>query len=197
MLISGGSGRTDRSGGPEGNELLTVAAATVLFLLLAALGVTVIDMGGLERLHMILGVLLIPPVLLKLASTGYRFVRYYTGSRPYRLKGPPLLALRILAPPLVLTTIVVFVTGILLLADGHKAGALLEVHKVSFIVWLALFGVHVLAYAQRVLRALPAYWHSGEAVPGMGLRAILVAASVGAGAALTVSLLPAIDAWQP
>ena len=197
MHISGGSGRTGSSGGPEGNELLTVATASVLFVLLAALGVTIVDMGALEQAHMILGVLVIPPVLLKLGSTGYRFVRYYTGSRPYRLKGPPLLPLRILAPPLVLTTVIVFVTGILLLADGHKVGTLLEVHKVSFIVWVALFGVHVLAYGQRVLRALPFYWRSGQAVPGVGLRAMLVATSLGAGAALTVTLLPAIDRWQP
>ena len=39
--------------------------------------------------HIFLGLLLIPPVALKLASTGWRFVRYYTNSRPYRLEGPP------------------------------------------------------------------------------------------------------------
>ena len=38
---------------------------------------------------MFLGVLLIGPVALKLASTGYRFVRYYTSEPRYRRKGPP------------------------------------------------------------------------------------------------------------
>ena len=46
-------------------------------------------MGGLVSAHMFIGMVLIPPVLLKLASTGYRFVRYYTGSQAYRAKGPP------------------------------------------------------------------------------------------------------------
>jgi hypothetical protein len=37
---------------------------------------------------------LIGPVLLKLVSTGYRMVRYYSGSRSYRVKVPPALPLR-------------------------------------------------------------------------------------------------------
>ena len=45
--------------------------------------------------------MLIAPVLLKLASTGYRLLRYYGRSRAYREKGPPRLPLRLLAPVLV------------------------------------------------------------------------------------------------
>src|SRR6266700_2655738 len=45
--------------------------------------------GRLPGLHMFVGLLLIPPVALKLASTGYRFVRYYTASPAYRRKAPP------------------------------------------------------------------------------------------------------------
>jgi hypothetical protein len=124
--------RRDLFGGTEGNEILTSAVAVVLIGLLVAEGVTVIHMGGLVTAHMFIGLVLIPPVLLKLASTGYRFVRYYTGSRAYRAKGPPALPLRVMAPVLVVTTLAVFTTGVLLLAAGHKEGALLEIHKVSF-----------------------------------------------------------------
>ena len=35
-----------------------------------------------------IGMVLIPPVALKLGSTGYRFARYYLGSPVYRAKGP-------------------------------------------------------------------------------------------------------------
>jgi hypothetical protein len=184
-------------GGPEGNATLTMATAAVLFVLLAALGVTVVHMGGLEHLHMVLGLLLIPPVLLKMASTGYRMVRYYTGARPYREKGPPALPLRMLAPVLVAATVVVFASGVVLLADGHKVGIVLEVHKVSFIAWVALFGVHVLAYAPRVVRSLRTDWTAARrsAVPGAGLRATLVATTIGAGTALALTLLPAIDSY--
>ncbi len=73
-----------RLGGVERNELLTVAAASVLTILLLAEGVTLLDMRGLLREHMFIGLVLIPPLLLKLASTGYRFARYYTGAAAYR-----------------------------------------------------------------------------------------------------------------
>jgi hypothetical protein len=184
--------------GVEGNEILTSATAVALLALLVAEGYTVVNMRGLVTVHMFIGIVLIPPVLLKLTSTGYRFVRYYTGARAYREKGPPLLPLRLTAPVLVAATIAVLLTGVLLLAAGHRFGAVLELHKVSFIVWGVLFGVHFLAYVGRVVRSLRADWRAArrEAVPGAGLRGMLVAASVGGGAALGLALLPAIDAWH-
>jgi hypothetical protein len=148
----------DRFGGTEGNEILTSATAVVLTGLLVAEGLTIVHMGGLVSAHMFIGMVLIPPVLLKLASTGYRFVRYYTGSRVYRAKGPPPLPMRLLAPALVATTLGVFVTGVLLLLAGHKSDTLLLVHKVSFIVWGVVFAVHFLAYVPRVVRSLRADW---------------------------------------
>ena len=55
---------------------------------------------------------------------------------------------------LVVTTIGIRVTGILLLASGHKSDQLLLIHKVFFFVWGPIFGIHFLAYARRVLRSL-------------------------------------------
>jgi hypothetical protein len=179
----------DRLGGTEGNEALTLSTALVLIALLAAEGITIVHMGGLVSAHMFIGMVLIPPVLLKLASTGYRAVRYYAGSRAYRAKGPPALPLRLLAPVLVATTIGVFTTGVLLLVAGRKSGVLLEIHKVSFIVWGVIFAVHFLAYLPRVAARRPR-------LPGAGLRAMLLAASVGGGAALALSLLPTIETWH-
>jgi hypothetical protein len=191
-------GGHDRFGGPEGNEILTSATAVVLTGLLMAEGLTIVHMGGLVSAHMFIGMVLIPPVVLKLASTGYRFVRYYTGSRVYREKGPPPLPLRMLAPVLVATTVGVFVTGVLLLFAGHKSDTVLLLHKVSFIVWGVVFAVHFLAYVPRVLRSLRADWSAArrEAVPGAGLRGLLLAAALGGGAALGLSLLPTMDAWH-
>jgi hypothetical protein len=187
-----------RLGGTQGNEILTSATALLLLVLLVAEGVTVVHMSGLVTVHMFLGMVVIPPVALKLASTGYRFVRYYTGSRPYREKGPPLLPLRLLAPVLVLTTVSVLASGVWLLALGHKSDLVLEVHKVSFIVWIALFGVHLLAYLPRVARSLRGDWGAARrsAVPGAGLRGMLVASSLGGGLALALALLSAMSAWH-
>ena len=80
---------SDASEAPRATRLLTIAAGVVLTLLLMAEGITLLQMGPLLSVHMFIGLALIPPVLLKLGSTGYRFARYYTQSRPYVEKGPP------------------------------------------------------------------------------------------------------------
>jgi hypothetical protein len=110
--------------GVEGNARLTGAAAAALLVLLAAEGATIPFIGQLLGPHIFIGMLLIPPVLLKLGSTGYRFARYYTGSPPYVQKGPPLLVLRVLAPGVVLTTLALFGTGVALLIDGPPSNTL-------------------------------------------------------------------------
>lgn len=188
----------DRTGGASGNEILTTAIAAVLTCLLVAEGITILGIGRLLGPHMFIGMALIPPVALKLASTGYRFVRYYTRSEAYRAKGPPLLPLRLLAPVLVAMTIAVFATGVALMLVGHKSDTLLFFHKATFVAWGMVFGIHFLAYLPRLLHSLRDDWTEARrrAVRGSGLRAMLVTAAVGGGGALAVSLLPTIDAWH-
>ena len=170
----------------------------MLTALLLGEGATVLRMRGLVGAHMFIGLALVPPVLLKLASTGYRFVRYYTGNRAYTAKGPPQLPLRVLAPVLVAATIALFTTGVLLLAAGHKSAALLEIHKVSFIIWGAVFAVHFVAYVPRVVGSLATALRGarGEAVPGAGIRGVLLAGALGGGVAVAAALLPAIGSWR-
>jgi hypothetical protein len=191
-------GWRERLGGIEGNDILTAAIGAVLTVLLLAEGITIIFIGGLLTLHMFIGLVLIPPVLAKLGSTGYRFARYYTHSRQYVEKGPPALPMRLLAPLLVVTTIGVFATGVWLLLLGHKSDQMLFLHKVFFFVWGAIFVIHFLVYAPRVLRSLWSDWRSARRheVAGSGLRGMLVAASMGAGAALALSLLSTIGNWH-
>jgi hypothetical protein len=182
----------ERFGGIKGNEALTSVAAVALIALLLAEGITIIDMGGLLTLHMVVGLVLIPPVLVKLGSTGYRFARYYLRTPAYREKGPPLMALRLLGPVLVVTTLLVFATGVALLILGHKSNALLEVHKVSFIVWGVLFGVHVLAHLRDMARSLRSDW----SVPGARIRLTLLATSIVAGLTVALAVLPSITHWH-
>ena len=153
-----GRQRSLLAGATDGNERLTVQAGAVLFVLLAVLGVTIVRIGQLTWLHLFLGLLLIGPLALKLASTGYRFARYYTGAPAYRRKGPPPAALRVMAPLLVVDTLVIFASGVALLFAGPSSrDTLMPIHKVSFIVWLALASLHVLGHlgelAQRPGRA--------------------------------------------
>ena len=73
--------RLGHPGGIEGNDRLIAASGAVLFLLLAAKGVTILFIRPLLSVHVFIGMLLIPPVAMKLGSAGWRFLRYYTGNR--------------------------------------------------------------------------------------------------------------------
>src|SRR3954447_14424672 len=123
--------------GVAANARLTGAAAAALLVLLAAEGATIPLIGQLLGPHIFIGMLLIPPVLLKLGSTGYRFARYYSGNPAYVRKGPPPLALRLLAPGVVFTTLALFGTGVALLVAGPPSNTLKFAHKLSFIAWVA------------------------------------------------------------
>jgi hypothetical protein len=165
--------------GTVANERLTAATAVVLVALLLVEGVTILFLRPLLPVHIFVGMLLIPPVALKLASTGYRFVCYYTGKPAYVRRGPPHIVLRALAPVLVAATVGVLGTGVSLLVLGPDSGRgiVLGLHKLSFVVWLAVASVHVLAYLPRMPRLVLA--RSGAA-----RRMGLVAASVAVGLVL-------------
>ncbi len=198
MIAERPTTRPGRLGGTEGNDVLTATTAAALTLLLLAEGVTILRLDGLRTLHMFIGLVLIPPVLLKLGSTGYRMVKYYAGSLPYRRKGPPALPMRLLAPVLVLATLGVFASGVALLLAGHRSDTLMFLHKGSFIVWGAVFGIHFLVHLQRMLRSVSENWRASgrPSVPGAGARAMLLAASLGGGFALALALLGTITSWH-
>jgi hypothetical protein len=190
-------------GGIDGNEQLTAMAGVVLIVLLAVLGVTVLRIRQLIWLHLFLGLLLLGPVLLKLASTAYRFARYYLRSALYVAKGPPMLALRAMGPLLVLSTVVVFATGVVLLFDGPRNRATwLLIHKVSFFVWLALFGLHLLAHVPGLPHTLRAVQSGAddsglEGLGGAGSagRWIALAGALVGGVVLAVVLIPHFSVW--
>ncbi len=200
------------AGGTDGNERLTVQIGAVLIVLLAVLGVTILRIGQLLSIHLFVGLLLVGPLALKLASTGYRFVRYYTHEPRYRRKGPPAPILRLMAPILVLSTLVVFASGVVLLLLGPSSrGSLLLIHKVSFIVWIGLFALHVLGHLPELQRVfLPnreirgavfasvVGAHSGSHGPapaGGAGRAVSMSAAVAVGLALALVLIPQYGPW--
>jgi len=187
-------------GGTDGNEQLTAIAGLLLLILFAVLGVTILRIGQLLWLHLFLGLLLIGPVALKLASAGYRFVRYYLKTAAYRLKGPPHPLLRGLAPFLVASTAAVFGTGVLLLVEGPGSrDQLLLWHKVSFIVWLVAMAPHVLGHLVELPPALRLTRGAGQtsaAASGGGAgRAIALISAIVAGAVLAIVLLPDFGSW--
>jgi hypothetical protein len=159
--------------------------------------VTIVFLGPLLAVHLFVGLVLIPPVALKLASTGYRFARYYTGDTAYHAKGPPAIALRAVAPVLVLSTIVVLASGVWLLLAGPSArDTVLPIHKISFIVWGAFFAVHVLGHLPRLPRVLRSdYGFHAHGRPGHAGRQLAILVAVLAGIVLAMLLLGDFARW--
>jgi hypothetical protein len=187
-------------GGTAGNEQLTATVGALLLVLLAVLGVTIIRIGQLLWLHLFLGLLLIGPVALKMGSTGYRFVRYYTADPPYRRKGPPATELRVLAPLVVASTIAVFATGVALLLEGPASRqTLLLWHKVSFFIWLAITALHVLGHLVGLPRSMRAVRETRSELPGLepgaGGRMLAFWGAIAIGALIAVALLPDFGTW--
>lgn len=185
--------------GVAGNARLTSLNGMLLCVLLAVEGATILRVRQLISVHIYVGVLLLGPVLLKTASTGYRFVRYYTGAPPYRIKGPPHTLLRALGPLVILTTFAVFGTGVGLLAvrPGH-AGLLLTAHKATFIVWFAVMSVHVLGHLRGAAVDSWRELHAAPADPVARRRRIRIALTVLAlvvGVAAATAIMPTAAPW--
>jgi hypothetical protein len=160
--------------------------------------VTILRIRPLLTPHVFIGMLLVPPVLLKVGSTTWRFARYYLGSPEYRRKGPPPLVLRLLGPLLVALTIVVFASGIaLLLAPTAWHDRLLLLHKASFIVWIAAMVIHVLGHILDTARLAPRDWmhRTRRQVRGAGLRQWSIVVSLALGFVLALITVPEIGRW--
>ena len=190
--------------GAEGNEQLTAMTGAVLLIGLAVECYTILRIGRLLTLHVFLGMLLLGPVVLKAGSVLYRFVRYYTGSEPYRRKGPPALLLRVIGPIIMLLTACVFGSGIMLAVTGPSyygpPGGWLEVHRISFIAWAFFIVIHVLAYVPRVPRLLAAEARGGGPLLGLlggrGTRLALLIASLLAGLVIALLTVHLAGRWE-
>jgi hypothetical protein len=140
--------------GVVGNERLTALTGAVLLVGFGVEGLTILSLHRLLTLHIFLGMLLIGPVALKISSTVYRFVRYYSGAAPYVRKGPPAPLLRMLGPLVIVLSLAVLGTGVALAVTGPGRGSWLLLHKASFVLWFGVMAIHVLAYAWRLPRIL-------------------------------------------
>jgi hypothetical protein len=194
------------AGGSDGNESLTVTTGALLLLMLAVIGITILQIRQLIWLHLFVGLLLIGPIALKLASTGYRFVRYYTNDPVYRRKGPPQPILRAIAPLVVISTVAVFASGVVVLFLGFSSqGQWVQIHKVSAIVWVVFAGLHVLGHLGEMSVLLPGGRRAHRALRAQSLgsanddgrlgRGVATVGALVGGLVLALLLLPDFGAW--
>ena len=178
---------------PAANTRLTALTGLGLLVLLAVEGATLLSLRSFLTWHILLGVLLVPVVGLKLATTGYRFMRYYGGDPAYVAAGPPALPLRLLGPIVVCSTVGLFGSGIVLALLGPGTRLVLPLHKASFAVWFAAMTAHVLGHALDVRSVAVTEIRGGTT--GSRLGGTLVAATIVAGAVLAVAALPLVGPW--
>jgi hypothetical protein len=197
-----------RTGGPAGNARLTAWTGLLLLALFVGELVTLLDVRGLITWHLVIGVLLVPPALLKTASTGWRIARYYTGNRPYRDAGPPSPLLRALGPLVVVFTLGLLASGLALVVLGPDSSRTviwqvlgqrvnaITIHQAMFIVWAAVTGLHV------VMRLVPALKLTvmpdvvGRSVPGAPWRRVGLAGTVLVAAVTAALVLAAASDWR-
>jgi hypothetical protein len=183
--------RRRRAGGSGGNEQLTALLATALLVLLAIEGGTLLDLRSLLTVHAFVGMLLIPPVALKLATVGWRMARYYLGAADYVRRGPPHVVLRtVVAPVIVVSTIALLTTGVALLVLDRTNGTIVTLHKASFIAWVGATSLHVLGHLLELPYALR------RRVPGLTARLAVVGSALALGLTVATLTLPAADRLQ-
>jgi hypothetical protein len=182
----------DRSASVEANARLTAMVGVVLLVLFTAEVVTVI-LGAKQVLsvHAVIGYLLIPVVLLKMASTSWRVIQYYRHDADYRRHGPPPLFLRVLGPVLMALTVVLLASGVVTyIGPSWAHPTALLTHQVSFYLWLAAVASHVIAHFLETFRLTARDFspRRSRLVSGLWRRRSAVVASLAAGVALALIL---------
>lgn len=143
----------DTKASPAANQRVTAMTGLALLVLFTAEVITTLLLGSLFSAHFFVGMLLIGPVCLKIGSTVWRFLRYYTGSAPYVRKGPPPLLHRVLGPLLILATAGVLGTGVILAVTGPDL-QWQKLHQRIFYLWVLIVIVHAVHYVPKLPQLL-------------------------------------------
>ena len=196
-----------RTGGPAGNARMTAWLGLALLVLFVVELVTLLQLHQMISVHLVVGAALVPLLMMKTATTGWRILRYYLGSAEYRAAGPPPLLLRVLGPFVVLTGLAVLGTGLALIALGRDGSRqpwslagfqydAVALHKLAFAAWLVATGVHVLARTVPAWQLVRGGRGRPRSVPGRWRRSTIVLATVVAGVVAGVVVLAASGDWR-
>lgn len=195
-----------KTGGAAGNLRITAWTGILLLILLFLEGLTLVSIKHFIQWHIILGILMIPPTLLKIATTFWRFARYYSGSKQYKIAGHPPLILRVLGPFMIISTLSVLATGVALVVLGPIKSldslitivgisiSMMTLHQATFIIWFVVTTLHVLG------RTIPAIQNTflqlGGKIAGWGFRGIAISLAIVVGAMASVFVLDTTTSWH-
>ncbi len=172
-------------------------------------GLTLLSIRHFVVLHIIIGLFLIPLTLVKLGSVSFRFISYYTGNQRFKNAGPPVALLRFIGPIVVVSTIVLFGSGIWLAFGGPSSYNSLAsgLHKGSFVIWFGAMAIHVVGHISELPKTALSDWltrtgkiaiaFGREHVPikGASARLALVVTSFALGIFLVLATLKGASAW--
>jgi Oxidoreductase molybdopterin binding domain/Domain of unknown function (DUF4405) len=184
--------------------LLIAQVASALFFALLSFNVSlpagpIFDL--VHPVHFFVGFLLFPLLAIKLGSAGYRFAMYYLGRPSYRQAGPPSWPARLLAPALIISALVLLVSGIEMWSFRNDLVAYwTQVHMLAAITFVAAIILHLLLNGGRAHREAAADL-AGASIPGGLARRGLLAVGLIGGAGLAVSAanwpLPSLSWLSP
>ena len=161
-IIGVGEDRHDRDPAVEANARLTGTTGLLLIVLFFLEGLTIPLIHSLVSWHILIGLVLIPPLAVKMGSTMWRFGHYYLRDQRYRQAGPPHPLLRMLGPVVLASTVVLFASGVGLWIAGPSNHTLFRIHQVSFVLWFIVVAVHVAAHLLRATRLAAADAHDAS-----------------------------------
>lgn len=195
-----------KTGGPAGNARLTAWTGLLLLVAFVVECGTLLSLHAWISVHLFVGAFLVPLVLVKTATTGWRVARYYGGSAAYREAGPPPLLLRVLGPLVVLTGLAVLGSGLALIplgqdtftslgtVAGHRVDPL-TIHQLCFVLWLVVTGAHVLARTIPALQLAGGGTQHRRPVPGRATRTVVVAGTLALAAATGAVVVNLSSDW--
>jgi hypothetical protein len=197
------------TGGPAGNARLTAWIGLVLLVAFLVETATLISMSGFIAVHIFVGAFLLPVVLLKTATTGWRMLRYYARSEQYVESGPPPLLLRLLGPIVVVGALAVLGTGLSLVALGQSSHnnlftvvgfgvSPITLHQAAFVIWVSSTVLHLLGRfvpALQLSRLMPGPDAVPQDVPGRRSRVAIVVLTFAIAVATGTIVLGLSGSW--
>jgi hypothetical protein len=163
----------------------------ILILFVIEVVTVVLRVTNVLSLHIAIGLLLVPPVLLKLGSTTWRLANYYRGMSAYRQRGAPPMLLRVLGPILGILTTLLLASGIaLIVGPGWMHTGALAIHKVTYYLALVAVAIHARAHFTEAvhLTARDIARRARILVPGVRYRWTAVVSGLLLGALIALAL---------